>query len=213
MPRKKTKPQFVLPEGCTDDSCKEEAIRKHLGDIYPQLRINELKTCSLASPYLGEILPFIIQQFLEKPIEKQLEVCQAQKLENMVTRMLALQLKSAHSPFYHQVRKFYFKANRNHDVSNDQSMIFEADDEYEDESIYLRSFKEAIEELDLNFYERDMLQKIGVERWTKTKYSKHYGMDIESVRRHYMKMFKAVKKKAKEIVQRYEERIPRDIDF
>lgn len=208
---KKIKPQFVLPEWCNNDECREEAVRKHLEDIYPQLRENELKTCSASSPYLGEILPFIILEFFKKPLETRLQVCGEQKLENYITRMMGLQLKSSHSPFYHAIRKYSFKANYNHDVSNDQSMIFEADDEYEDKSIYLKSLEQAIEELDLNFYERDMLEKIGMKKWKKTTYAEHYGMDVAEVRRHYMKMFKAVQKKAKEIAYEYEDRYVPDI--
>lgn len=208
-PKKLNKFIFSLPEGCDSDECKEEVIRKHLEDIYPQLRVNEWKTCTDDSPYLGELLPFIILEFFRKPLEVRLDVCENQKLEHYITRMMGLQLKSGSSPFYSHIRKYYFKINRNMEVGDDYNNPLTADtEEYVEETIYSRALREAVEELGLNFYERDMLDKIGKQGWSQIKYAQHYGMGYQSVQRHYVKLLKEVSAKAKKIVKKYEDRNP-----
>lgn len=103
----------------------ETLIREEISKIYPQLVINCEKTCGAGTEkWAGDLLPMTIDMFLEKKISKQLKVISDGKLENMLTFMMARQLKSSSSRFYHQYRKYTDRSrewlpNYAYEVKND----------------------------------------------------------------------------------------------
>ena len=82
-------------------------VKEELGKLYEQLVENSYKTCGRESLHLREeLLHFCLQEFLDKPLAYQVKVINDGKLENMVTRMMSLNLKSSTSPFYYKIRKY-----------------------------------------------------------------------------------------------------------
>lgn len=81
-------------------------IRKELEKIYPQLKINCKKVCGDGHWRWGDdLLAVAITFFLEKPIEAQLKTVANNKLENFITWIMNMQLKSSSSYFYSRYRK------------------------------------------------------------------------------------------------------------
>tara|TARA_R110000803_G_scaffold22060_2_gene55080 strand:+ start:878 stop:1420 length:543 start_codon:yes stop_codon:yes gene_type:complete len=81
-------------------------VRKELENIYPQLEINCRKVCGEGYWRWGnDLLSVAITFFLEKPIEAQLKTVANNKLENFITWIMNMQLKSSSSYFYSRYRK------------------------------------------------------------------------------------------------------------
>ena len=84
----------------------EKFVREKISNIYDQLVINCKKTCKAGYDRWGhDLLPLCIEMFLMKDIEIQLKVIDDGKLENYITFMMGLQLKSSSSRFYSVYRK------------------------------------------------------------------------------------------------------------
>jgi protoheme ferro-lyase len=90
---------------------KEEIfVREELAKIYPQLVINAKKTAGVAFNSHGlDLIAVAVEFFLLKPIEKQLESIENNKMENFITFIMAMQLKSSSSKFYNEYRKHHIK--------------------------------------------------------------------------------------------------------
>ena len=85
---------------------QQKRVRREIERIYPQLLINCEKTCTTNFQRWGhDILALCIEMFLSKEIETQIKVIEDGKLENYITFMIGLQLKSSSSRFYHHYRK------------------------------------------------------------------------------------------------------------
>jgi hypothetical protein len=81
-------------------------VRKELEKIYPQLEINCKKVCGEGYWRWGnDLLAVAVTFFLEKPIEAQLKTIADNKLENFITWIMNMQLKSSTSYFYTRYRK------------------------------------------------------------------------------------------------------------
>lgn len=81
-------------------------VRKELEKVYPQLLINAKKVCGQGYEMWGEdLLPLAITFFLEKPLQQQLKTIKDGKLENFITWIMNIQLKSNSSKHYHHYRK------------------------------------------------------------------------------------------------------------
>lgn len=81
-------------------------VRKELEKIYPQLEINCRKVCGDNYWRWGEdLLPVAITFFLEKPVQAQLKTIENGKLENFITWIMNMQLKSSSSYYYSRYRK------------------------------------------------------------------------------------------------------------
>lgn len=90
---------------------QEKFVRDQIIEIYPQLQINCKKTCGAGYDAWGhDLLAMSIEMYLEKPIEYQLKVIDDGKLENFITFVMGLQLKSSSSRFYHTYRKPFEKS-------------------------------------------------------------------------------------------------------
>jgi hypothetical protein len=85
---------------------QREFVRKKIDEIYPQLIINCKKTCGTGYQRWGsDLLAVAITFFLEKPLTTQLKTIENNKLENFITFIMGIQLKSSTSHFYCKYRK------------------------------------------------------------------------------------------------------------
>ena len=81
-------------------------VRKELEKVYPQLLINVKNVCGKGYKQWGEdLLPVAITFFLEKPLEQQLRTIREGKLENFITWIMNIQLKSNSSYHFSMYRK------------------------------------------------------------------------------------------------------------
>lgn len=96
---------------------KEEIlIRKELEKLYPQLLINSRKTCGAAFDKHGlDLIAVAVEFFLSKPIEDQIATLENGKMENFITFIMAMQLKSGSSRFYNQYRRHHEKQRELYD--------------------------------------------------------------------------------------------------
>ena len=86
---------------------KKAAVTKHIGELYPQLRINCKKVCGAGFNLWGEnLLSHIITEFLSINLDKQYKILVEDKAgENYITRSMAISLKSSTSTFYRKHRR------------------------------------------------------------------------------------------------------------
>ena len=100
-------------------------VKEQLTLIYPQLQINCKNVCGAGFNTWGEdLLAMSLEIFLEKPIEYQLKVIEDGKLENFITYVMNLQLKSGSSRFYHQYRKASEKSRELYDNYNYRKELY-----------------------------------------------------------------------------------------
>jgi hypothetical protein len=84
----------------------EKFVRDQLTKIYPQLQKNMYKVCGDAHWRWGDdLLAVAVTFFLEKPLEDQLKTIKNNKLENFITWIANMQLKSSSSKFFSVYRK------------------------------------------------------------------------------------------------------------
>lgn len=84
----------------------EKFVRDELTKVYPQLQKNMYKVCGDAHWRWGDdLLAVAVTFFLEKPLETQLKTINNGKLENFITWIANMQLKSSSSYFYTRYRR------------------------------------------------------------------------------------------------------------
>lgn len=84
----------------------EKFVRDEITRIYPQLKINMRKVCGDNNWRWGDdLLAVAVTFFLEKPLETQLKTINNGKLENFITWIANMQLKSSSSYFYTRYRR------------------------------------------------------------------------------------------------------------
>jgi len=98
---------------------KEEIfIRKALTEVYPQLLINAKKVCSYSFDKYGlDLVAVACEFFLLKSEEAQLKTIEDGKLENFITYIMSVQLKSSTSKFYKEYRQHHIKQRELYDIS------------------------------------------------------------------------------------------------
>lgn len=86
---------------------KEEIyVRKKVTEAYPQLKKNIKKVCGAGYDQWGDdLLAVSIEFFLEKPLVQQLKTIEEGKLENFITWIANIQLKSNSSRYYLHYRR------------------------------------------------------------------------------------------------------------
>lgn len=83
----------------------EKFVRDELTKVYPQLVINMRKVCGSGYDRWGDdLLAVAVTFFLEKPLEQQLKTINDGKLENFITWIANMQLKSSSSRFFYTYR-------------------------------------------------------------------------------------------------------------
>lgn len=80
-------------------------VRREIEKIYPQLQINAEKVSTTNYSKWGlSLISMAVEFFLEKPIQQQLDTIEKGKLENFITFIMNVQLKSSSSKFYKEFR-------------------------------------------------------------------------------------------------------------
>lgn len=117
-------------------------INEWLQNNYQQLVINCRKVCKNGYKFWGEdLLPFIIQEFLEKSTEYQLKVLADGKVEHWITNAMSFQLKSSTSPFYLKYRA---------QLINERSdgLVDIAEEKYDSKEEILKCIEDTINKMD-----------------------------------------------------------------
>jgi hypothetical protein len=135
---------------------KRKIIEAWFADNYQQLRTNVFKICGrrddIVEKWGKDLLPYFIEGFLKRDINRQWEIFTDGKFENYCTRGMNLALKSKTSTFYHQYRKKGMAFRELIPTVNYQ--VYNEDNSTK-QDIKIKTVKDAIEELD--FYDRYLI--------------------------------------------------------
>mgnify|MGYP003632468107 CR=1 FL=1 len=164
---------------------KEEIfIRKALTKVYPQLVINAKKVCSYSFDKYGyDLIAVCVEFFLRKPIEAQLTTIENNKLENFITFMMAIQLKSSSSKFYREYRQHHLKQRELYDISYEKyGFSSVTNDAFEDEpNELIECIKAQMETLDP--YSKMLINERVILESSYTDISKKYNINYASLKR------------------------------
>ena len=183
-----------------DELTKEEKfVRDELSKIYPQLVINARKTCGYAFDKHGlDLIAVCVEFFLNKPLEAQLKTIENNKLENFITFMMGMQLKSGSSKFYTQYR-------RHHESQRELYFNFDYGDKYlatndafeEEEDEVVTCIKCEIEKLDP--YMKMLVKEKVLEGKTYTYISETYNINYSSLKTDTNKAIKIIREKCQDL--------------
>ena len=174
-------------------------VRKELENIYPQLQKNMRKVCGDGYPRWGEdLLALSVTFFLEKPLKDQLKTIENGKLENFITWIANMQLKSSSSKFYSVYRKpngQYRELYNDYDYGYEFIAHNKAFDKEEDEVV--TCIKCEIEKLDP--YLKMLVNEKVLENNTFTFISNKYNINYNSLKADTTKAIKKIKKKCQDL--------------
>lgn len=178
---------------------KEEIqIRKALTKVYPQLLINAKKVCSYSFDKYGlDLIAVCVEFFLRKPLEAQLKTIEDNKLENFITFMMAIQLKSSTSKFYKEYRQHHIKQRELYDISYEK-YGFESvtNDAFEDEpNRLIECIQKQITKLDP--YSQMLIRERVILESSYTDISKRYNINYPSLKRDTDKALTEIKELCK----------------
>jgi RNA polymerase sigma factor (sigma-70 family) len=90
------------------DKQKQKIVLEKLGEIYPQLLVNLKKTTGAGFDMWGsDLLSETINGFIKRPVDIQYKIAiEDNSLEQYLTRVMGLSLKSVSSSFYTKHRRF-----------------------------------------------------------------------------------------------------------
>lgn len=182
---------------------EEKEIRKEIERLYPQLLVNCQKTCgAVFKKHGGDLLSVAIEMFLTKPLKTQYKVYKDGKIENYITFIMGLQLKSGSSHFYHHYRKHNEKQRDFFPNYAYKGKNVYANDAFSEESLPKNSpaFKCLKHQYNkLNPYEKMLVNKILIEGETYTKISKKYNISYSNL----SKDSKDLKQKLKDLCKNH----------
>lgn len=166
------------------DLTKDEVyVRKKLTEIYPQLQINMQKTCGYNSDrWADDLLSLCVTYFLEKPLDTQLKVIEDGKLENYITFIAGVQVRSSSSKFYNEHRRFMYNQREIFDNKKYGGKMTSYQEPFEDEKDpVVECVKYHMEQL--NPYERMIINEKVIEGKTFKQISKQYNIPYSSLTR------------------------------
>lgn len=138
---------------------KKQVLDKWWTDNHEQMWINVHKVLGYSQVALdkwgADLLAWSYEQFTKKSIDKQYEIWEGGKLENYLTRGMALAIKSSTSPFYYHYRKFSKKSAAINNDSDYQGRVIFKPDAYAKIEGNEQAIRDAIENLD--FYDRYLI--------------------------------------------------------
>ena len=185
---------------------EEQFVRDELGRVYPQLIKNAQRVCGNAFDKHGmDLLSVCVEFFLNKPLEDQLQTIEIGKLENFITYMMNVQLKSNSSKFYKEYREAsnnsveYFS---NYDYGNndqeDPMIEYENRQEYETlvDCIYSAM-------ADFTPYEKMLVKERVIEGNTFKSISDKYDINYLSLKRTTYKALKVIKERCSHLKSTY----------
>jgi len=178
----------------------EKMIRKEIEKIYPQLLINARKTCGYAFDKHGlDLIAVCVEFFLNKPLEDQLKTIKNNKLENFITFMMAMQLKSGSSKFYKYYRKHHESQRELYFNFDYGSKYIESNDAFRDEeSEVITCIQCEIDKLDPYF--KMLVQEKLIGEKTYTYISERYDINYSSLKKDTNKAIKTIQEKCKHLL-------------
>ncbi len=181
------------------DKEKKAYIDKHITKIFSQLQINAQKVCGYNSDkWADDLLQLSLEFFLNKDLEIQYESCVNNKAENFCTYMMAFQLKSSTSRFFHTHRKF---------LGNTRE-LFVGSYKYDNELNYPKPFENEISELqgciDKQMGKLDPFEKMLIKEkveWGSSyvEISKKYNIPYGSLQGGLKRTLKKIKERCKHL--------------
>ena len=174
-------------------------VREELTKVYPQLIINARKTCGYVFDKHGlDLIAVCVEFYLNKDIEVQLKVIADGKLENYITFIMGMQLKSGHSKFYRDYRK-HNEMQRdflpNYRYGDDYVPFTQPFEDEEDECI--SCLKKQIEKL--NPYLSTIVNEHVINGKTFTDISSQYDLPYEGIRKDTKATLKTLKEKCQHL--------------
>lgn len=179
---------------------EEKLIRKELGRIYPQLILNAKKTCGYAFAKHGlDGLAVAIEFFLSKPLEDQVRTFKEGKMENFITFILAVQVKSGTSKFYTQYRKHHENQREIFPDYNYGDKFQILNDAFiDEENEVVACIKCEISKLDP--YLKMLVNERALEGKTYTSISETYDINYNTLKKDTQKAILKIKNKCKPLL-------------
>jgi len=175
------------------DEDKKRILDKELSKIYPQLQINMKKICTYrAGEWADDLLAVALEFWLKKPIDQQWDTYEKGKMENFITYIANMQLKSSHSKFYREYRRSNINSR---ELFTDYSYEGTWTEEEEDYSEVKRCIMEEIEKL--NVYEQELIKRKVVDGWTYAKIRDTYNIHMGHLTRDLKDVVYRIRKKCK----------------
>jgi len=132
------------------------------------------------SGYADDLLQLVIEYFLNKPEEQQMQMLRDNKIKNFIVRTAALQIKSGSSPFFRKFREYYTKNGYLAPAIHDVSPI-------EPEFNIIDCIEQEMK--NLNWYENRLIQLRFFEGMSMRKIIKKYGLPKNTMSAEYEKVF------------------------
>lgn len=161
----------------------EKFVRRELEKVYPQLIINAEKVSTTNFNKWGlSLITVAVEFFLEKPIKQQLETIEKGKLENFLTFIMNVQLKSTSSKFYNEYRKHTDLSRELYENYAYKGKVGHMSDYYEEEK--KERVWQCVEEQmkDLDPYEMMVLNEILKEQNTYKSVTEKYHINYISLK-------------------------------
>jgi len=177
----------------------EVFVREELTKVYPQLLINSRKTCGYVFDKHGlDLIAVCVEFFLRKDLDVQLKVIADGKLENYITFIMGMQLKSGTSKFYTEYRKHHEKQRTflpNWDYGDNYVSFTEPFEDEEDECI--TCIKNYIKKL--NPYLSTLINEHLLNGKTFTDISIQYDLPYEGLRKATKQTIEEIKEECKHL--------------
>jgi len=164
------------------DEEKKIILAKELTKIYPQLQINMTKVCGYNAPlWADDLLVVGLEYWLAKPLEQQWKTHLDGKIENFITYICSVQVRSGGSRFYTQYRKPSIQSRELFD-----NYKYVADEDIEEEyGLVIDCMKKQIELL--NPYEKMLIEEKIIQgrsyAYINQKYNIHNGHLLRDIKR------------------------------
>lgn len=163
-------------------------IHKWFNENYNHLR-NEFKTKianGQMSQYADDLLQFIIESFLQKPIEQQEQMLRDGKIKNFLVKAAALQIKSGSSPFFRRYREYYSR-NGYLNVGMHEDWTGSKTDEFD----MIGCIEDEMK--NLNWYENQLIQMRFFQGMSMRQIIKKYNLPKNTMSGEYEKIFDKIR--------------------
>ena len=161
---------------------KKKILDKELTKIYPQLVINMDKVCGYNKHlWAADLLVVAVEYWLAKPLEQQWKTFEDNKMENFITFIASVQVRSGGSRFYTQYRKPSIQSRELFD-----NYKYVADEDIEEEyALVIECMKKQIDLL--NPYEKMLIEEKIIQgrsyAYINQKYNIHNGHLLRDIKR------------------------------
>jgi len=164
------------------DQEKKKILDKELTKIYPQLVINMDKVCGYNKHlWAADLLVVAVEYWLAKPLEQQWKTYNDNKMENFITFIASVQVRSNNSKFYSHYRKASIQSRElfdNYKYVPDENL----EQDYE---LVIECMKKEIELL--NPYEKMLIEEKIIQgksyNYINQKYNIHNGHLLRDIKR------------------------------